>query len=194
MKKVMIISSMLFLGMVMFNNNVMAQIDNEEVEFNEPCSDYTSSADVIFGRGVGEDYEQQMSVDMARTSAIEELASQLSTKVQSLVSNYRKQERKNTSRESIRRIEGLTMTEVDQSTGFRVACRKTTTYMNKGEKMYKTYMVIELNEDVILSSLYKKIQKDEDLKVDADYYSFKKEFDEHFKNKSEEMQQKSTQE
>jgi hypothetical protein len=194
MKKVMIISSMLFLGMVMFNNNVMAQVDNEEVEFNEPCSDYNSSADVIFGRGVGEDYEQQMSVDMARTSAIEELASQLSTKVQSLVSNYRKQERKNTSRESIRRIEGLTMTEVDQSTGFRVACRKTTTYMYKGEKMYKTYMVIELNEDVILSSLYKKIQKDEDLKVDADYYSFKKEFDEHFKNKTEEIQHNSTEE
>ena len=194
MKKVMIISSMLFLGMMMFNNNVVAQVDNEEVEFNEPCSDYTSSADVIFGRGVGEDYEQQMSVDMARTSAIEELASQLSTKVHSLVSNYRKQERKNTSRESIRRIEGLTMTEVDQSTGFRVACRKTTTYMYKGEKMYKTYMVIELNEDVILSSLYKKIQKDEDLKVDADYYSFKKEFDEHFKNKTEEIQQNSNQE
>lgn len=194
MKKVMIISSMLFLGMMMFNNNVMAQVDNEEVEFNEPCSDYTSSADVIFGRGVGEDYEQQMSVDMARTSAIEELASQLSTKVQSLVSNYRKQERRNTSRESIRRIEGLTMTEVDQSTGFRIACRKTTNYMYKGEKMYKTYMVIELNEDVILSSLYKKIQKDEDLKVDADYYSFKKEFDEHFKNKSEETQQNSTEE
>ena len=194
MKKVMILSSMLFLGMMMFNNNVMAQVDNEEVEFNEPCSDYTSSADVIFGRGVGEDYEQQMSVDMARTSAIEELASQLSTKVQSLVSNYRKQERRNTSRESIRRIEGLTMTEVDQSTGFRIACRKTTNYMYKGEKMYKTYMVIELNEDVILSSLYKKIQKDEDLKVDADYYSFKKEFDEHFKNKSEETQQNSTEE
>lgn len=194
MKKVMIISSMLFLGMMMFNSNVMAQVDNEEVEFNEPCSDYTSSADVIFGRGVGEDYEQQMSVDMARTSAIEELASQLSTKVQSLVSNYRKQERRNTSRESIRRIEGLTMTEVDQSTGFRIACRKTTNYMYKGEKMYKTYMVIELNEDVILSSLYKKIQKDEDLKVDADYYSFKKEFDEHFKNKSEETQQNSTEE
>lgn len=166
----------------------------QEVEFNEPCSDYMSSANVIYGRGTGEDYEQQMSNDMARTSAIEELASQLSTKVQALVSNYRKQERKNTSRESIRRIEGLTMTEVDQSTGFRIACRKTTTYVQKGEKLFKTYMVVELDEDTILSSLYKKIQKDEDLKVDADYYSFKKEFDEHFKNKSEEMPQNTIQE
>ena len=157
----------------------------QEKDFDEPCSDYMSSANVIYGRGTGEDFEQQMSVDMARTSAIEELASQLATKVQALVSNYRKQERKNTSRESVRRIEGLTMTEVDQSTGFRIACRKTRTYMDKGEKLFKTYMVIELNEDTILSSLYNKIQKDEDLKVDADYQNFKKEFDEHFKNKSE---------
>ncbi len=159
----------------------------QEKDFDEPCSDYMSSANVIYGRGTGEDFEQQMSVDMARTSAIEELASQLATKVQALVSNYRKQERKNTSRESVRRIEGLTMTEVDQSTGFRIACRKTTTYIDKGEKLFKTYMVIELNEDVILSSIYKKIQKDEDLKVNSDYQSFKKEFDDHFKNKSEDM-------
>jgi len=161
----------------------------QEKDFDEPCSDYMSSANVIYGRGTGEDFEQQMSVDMARTSAIEELGSQLSTKVQALVSNYRKQERKNTSRESVRRIEGLTMTEVDQSTGFRIACRKTTTYIDKGEKLFKTYMVIELNEDVILSSIYKKIQKDEDLKVNSDYQSFKKEFDDHFKNKSEDMLQ-----
>lgn len=166
----------------------------QETELNEPCGDYMSSANVIYGRGIGEDFEQDMSNDMARQSAVEELAAQLSTKVQALVSNYRKQERKNTNRESIRRIEGLTMTEVDQATGFRIACRKTTTYMQNGEKLFKTYMVVELDEDTVLSSLYKKIQKDEDLKVDADYQNFKKEFDEHFKNKSDEILQNSIQE
>ena len=163
MKKVMIISSMLFIGMMMFNN-VMAQNDNDEVEFNEPCSDYTSSANMIYGRGIGEDYEQQTSSEDARTAA----------------------ERKNTSRESLRRIEGLTMTEVDQTTGFRIVCRKTTTYSQNGERLYKTYMVVELNEDVLLSSIYKRLQKDPEMSVDADYQSFKKEFDEHFKNKSQE--------
>lgn len=171
---------------MMVCNPVMGQ----ETEYNEPCSDYMSSANVIYGRGTGEDYEQQESTDMARTSAIEELASQLSTKVQALVSNYHKSARKNTKRESIRRIEGLTMTEVDQTTGFRIACRKTTTYVYNGETMYKTYIVVELNEDTILSALYKKIQKDEDIKVDADYNAFKKEFDEHFKNKSQEELEK----
>lgn len=190
MKKVMIISSMLFIGMMMFNN-AMAQSDNDEVEFNEPCSDYASSANMIYGRGIGEDYEQQTSSEDARTAAIEDLASQLSTKVQALVSNYRKSERKNTSRESLRRIEGLTMTEVDQTTGFRIVCRKTTTYSQNGERLYKTYMVVELNEDVLLSSIYKRLQKDPEMNVDADYQSFKKEFDEHFKNKSQESLEES---
>lgn len=165
----------------------------QEKEFNEPCDDYMSTADVIYGRGTGEDFEQQMSADIARTSALEELASQLSTKVQALVSKYQKQERKKTKRESISRIEGLTMTEVDQTTSYRIACRKTTTYIQDGERLYKTYMVVELNEDILLSNLYKKIQKDEELKVDADYNSFKQEFDEHFKNESQEVLENSIQ-
>lgn len=166
----------------------------QEVEFNEPCADYVPSSDVIFGRGTGEDFEQQMSADIARTSALEELASQLSTKVQALVSRYKKQERKNTKRESIGRIEGLTMTEVDQTTSYRIACRKTMTYIQDGERLFKTYMVIELGEDMLLSNIYKKIQKDDELKVDADYNSFKKEFDDHFKNESQEVLEKSLQE
>ena len=165
----------------------------QEVEFNEPCSDYMSSGDVIYGRGSGEDFEQQLSADIARTAALEQLASQLSTKVQALVTNYRKQARKNTKRESISRIEGLTVTEVDQATGYRIACRKTMTYIQDGERLFKTYMVVELNEDVLLSAIYKKIQKDDELNVEADYQAFKKEFDDNFKNKSQEVLENSIQ-
>lgn len=165
----------------------------EEKEFNEPCDDYVSTADVIYGRGSGEDFEQQLSADIARTAALEQLASQLSTKVQAMVTNYRKQARKNTKRESISRIEGLTVTEVDQATGYRIACRKTMTYVQDGERLFKTYMVVELNEDVLLSSLYKKIQKDDELNVEADYQSFKKDFDDNFKNKSQEVLENSIQ-
>ena len=159
----------------------------QEVDFDEPCSDYLSSADVIYGRGNGEDFEQQLSADIARTSALEELASQLSTKVQAMVSNYRKQSRKNTKRESISRIEGLTVTEVEQAVGYRIACRKTKTYVQDGERLFKTYMVVELNEDILLSAIYKKLQQDPELSVDASYNQFKQEFDENFKNQSEEV-------
>ena len=85
-----------------------------------------------------------------------------------------------------RRIEGLTMTEVDQATGYRIACRKTTTYTQDGERLFKTYLVIELGEDQLLKPIYDSIQKDDELKIDADYNAFKNEFDEHFKNKSQE--------
>lgn len=152
----------------------------QEVELNEPCMDYESTAELIRARGIGEDFEQQMSAEVARTTALEELASQISTQVQSLVSNYKKQERKNLSRESIRRVEGMTQTAVDQTTGFRIACRKTTTYVQNGERIFKTYMVIEINTDSLLKPLYNGIQQDDELKVESDYQSFKKEFNEHF--------------
>lgn len=159
----------------------------QEQDFEEPCADYISTADVVYGRGSGEDFEQQLSADIARTAAIEQLAAQLATKVQAMVTNYRKQARKNTKRETLGRIEGLTITEVDQAVGFRIACRKTKTFVQDGERIFKTYMVVELNEDILLSAIYKKLQQDPEMNVDANYNQFKQEFDEHFKNKSEDV-------
>ena len=161
----------------------------QEVEFNEPCMEFESTANLIRARGIGEDLEQQLSAEMARSAAIEELGSQISTKVQALLMNYKKSIRQNLKRESLRRVEGLTMTEVDQATGFRVACRKTMTYVQNGERIFKTYMVIELSEDQLLKPIFNKIQKDDELKIDGDYQSFKKDFDDNFKNQSEESLQ-----
>jgi len=161
----------------------------QEVEFNEPCMDFESTANLIRARGVGEDFEQQLSAEIARSAALEELGSQISTKVQALLMNYKKSVRQNLKRESLRRVEGMTMTEVDQATGYRIACRKTTTYVQNGERIFKTYMVIELGEDQLLKPIYEGIQKDEELKIDGDYQSFKQDFDEHFKNKSQEALQ-----
>lgn len=158
----------------------------QEMEFEEPCMDYESTANLIRARGIGEDFEQQLSVEMARSAALEELGSQISTKVQALLMNYKKSIRQSLKRESLRRVEGLTMTEVDQATGYRIACRKTKTYVQNGERIFKTYLVIELGEDQLLKPIYDGIQKDDELKIDADYQSFKKEFEEHFNNKSKE--------
>lgn len=152
----------------------------KEVEFVDPCGEWVSAGDRFFAHGVGEDLDQQLSVDIARTTALEELASQISTKVQSLVSNYRKQERKSTSRESLSRIEGLTTTEIDQATGYRIACRKVMTFVQNGQRIYKTYIVLEINEDIVLNGLFNNIQKDEELSVDAEYEAFKQQFDERF--------------
>ena len=152
----------------------------QEQEVEVPCGDYYSTSEVIRALGIGEDYEQQMATEMARSAALEELASQISTSVQALVSNYKKSMRVNLKRESVRRVEGMAMTAVDQTTGYRIACRKTTSYVLNGEKLFKNYMVIEVNKDELLEPIYDNIQEDEELKVDMDYQKFAEEFDKNF--------------
>lgn len=152
----------------------------QEQEVEVPCGDYYSTSEVIRALGIGEDYEQQMATEMARSAALEELASQISTSVQALVSNYKKSMRINLKRESVRRVEGMAMTAVDQTTGYRIACRKTTSYVLNGEKLFKNYMVIEVNKDELLEPIYDSIQEDEELKVDMDYQKFAEEFDKNF--------------
>ena len=152
----------------------------QEQEVEVPCGDYYSTSEVIRALGIGEDYEQQMATEMARSAALEELASQISTSVQALVSNYKKSMRVNLKRESVRRVEGMAMTAVDQTTGYRIACRKTTSYVLNGEKLFKNYMVIEVNKDELLEPIYDNIQEDEELKVDMDYQKFSEEFDKNF--------------
>lgn len=152
----------------------------QEQEVEVPCGDYYSTAELLRALGIGEDYEQQMAAEMARSAALEELASQISTSVQSLVNNYKKSLRINLKRESIRRVEGMTMTAVDQTTNFRIVCRKTTSYVLDGEKLFKQYMVVEVAKDELLEPIYEGIQEDEELKLDMDYQQFAEEFDKNF--------------
>ena len=157
----------------------------QEVEVSEPCSELYTTATLIRGRGIGEDYDQQMAVELARSAALEEMASQINTSVQAIVSNYKKTMRVNLTRESKQRMEGMTLTAVEQSTGYRIACRKTTSYVLNGEKLFKHYMVVEVARDELLEPIYKGIQEDEELSLDMDYQKFAEEFD---KNCQQDMQ------
>ena len=157
----------------------------QEVEVSEPCSELLTTATLIRGRGIGEDYDQQMAVELARSAALEEMASQINTSVQAIVSNYKKTLRINLTRESKQRMEGMTLTAVEQSTGYRIACRKTTSYVLNGEKLFKHYMVVEVAKDELLEPIYEGIQEDEELQLDMDYQKFAEEFD---KNLQQDMQ------
>ena len=154
----------------------------QEVEFNEPCSsdDWYSTAELLRGRGIGEDYDQQNSVDDARQAAIKELAAQISTKVQDLVSRNRKSAKKNNERASLQKVDAMTVTEVEETTGFRKACSKTVTFVENGMRVFKTYYVAELPADRVLKNIYNNLQQDEDLKLDMNFDDFKKEFDKRF--------------
>lgn len=151
----------------------------QEVEVIEPCSDYYTTTEFIRAKGIGEDFDQQFAVDIARSAALNEMASQINTTVQSLFNKHNKSSNKQgkvRSRESISRSEQMIETRVSQETGFRVVCRKVTSFIEDGAKIYKAYVVVEIGTDEILKSLYQDIQKDAELEVDVDYQKFKEEF------------------
>ena len=155
----------------------------QEVEVNVPCDEYLTTSELIRALGIGEDYDQQFALDIARTEALNELASQITTTVQSLLTKYNKsttKQGKERSRESINRVEQMIQTAVDHATGYRIACRKMTSYILDGEKLYKAYIALEIGTDEILKSLYQDIQADEDLAIEASYENFKEEFNQTF--------------
>lgn len=155
----------------------------QEVEVNIPCDEYLTTSELIRALGIGEDYDQQFALDIARTEALNELASQIKTTVQSLLTKYNKsttKQGKERSRESINRVEQMIQTAVDHATGYRIACRKMTSYILDGEKLYKAYIALEIGTDEMLKSLYQDIQADEDLAIEASYENFKEEFNQTF--------------
>ena len=154
-----------------------------EVVVEMPCGEYLSTNEYIRALGMGEDYDQQFAIDIARTEALYELASQISTQVQAIQSKYNKSSRisgKTPSRESISRVEQMINTSVDEATGYRIICRKSTSYILNGEKLYKGYVAIEIDADEILKPLYEEMQAEAELELDTDYEKFKEEFNQTF--------------
>ena len=152
----------------------------QEVEVSEPCEEYYSTKDLIRGRGVAESPIQQAAMAQARLVAVEEFAAQIKSTINALAENQ---------------IAGLTTAEsmdiqvlfedkvksiVDQTTGYRIPCRKTTTYMKGGKKIYKHYIIVEMDMESILKPLYDKIQEDNTTKLDLKMEEFSEEFKKHF--------------
>lgn len=151
------------------------------VEYNEPCSneDWPSTASILRGRGVGEELDQQNSIDEARQSAIKELASEISTKVQDLISRDRQSKKANNKRTSLVGIMSKTVTEVEETTGFMMACCKTTTFYEDGVRVFKTFYIAEIPADKVLKNVFNGIQEEGEL-LDMNYNEFKQEFNRRF--------------
>lgn len=151
-----------------------------EQDYEEPCSELKSTVDLLRGFGVGEDLDHQFSSDLARTAALENMASQISTNVKSLLTRNRKQGKQGLSRGSLQKTEDMVITEIEQALNYRVACKKTRTFTENGVRVFKTYMVVEMPADGLLQSIFDSMQQDEELQMDMDFDEFKKEFNENF--------------
>ena len=152
----------------------------QEVEVSEPCEEYYSTKDLIRGRGVAESPIQQVAMAQARVLAVEEFAAQVQTTVQSVATNNMAALSGEDGMEVKVLFNNKTKNIVDQTTGFRIVCRKTTTSMKNGTKIYRHYMVVELDMETILKPLYDEIQKDEATKLELSLEEFTEEFEKHF--------------
>lgn len=152
----------------------------QEVEVSEPCEEYYSTKDLIRGRGVAESPIQQVAMAQARVLAVEEFAAQVQTTVQSVATNNMAALSGEDGMEVKVLFNNKTKNIVDQTTGFRIVCRKTTTSMKNGTKIYRHYMVVELDMETILKPLYDEIQKDQATKLELSLEEFSEEFEKHF--------------
>ena len=152
----------------------------QEVEVSEPCEEYYSTKDLIRGRGVAESPIQQVAMAQARVLAVEEFAAQVQTTVQSVATNNMAALSGEDGMEVKVLFNNKTKNIVDQTTGFRIVCRKTTTSMKNGTKIYRHYMVVELDMGTILKPLYDEIQKDQATKLELSLEEFSEEFEKHF--------------
>ena len=152
----------------------------QEVEVSEPCEEYYSTKDLIRGRGIAESPIQQVAMSQARVLAVEEFAAQVQTTVQAVATNNMAALNGANDMNVQVLFNDKVKTIVDQTTGFRIVCRKTTTFMKSGKKIYKHYMVVELDMETILKPLYDAIQKDKDTKLELSLEEFSEEFEKHF--------------
>lgn len=152
----------------------------QEVEVSEPCEEYYSTKDLIRGRGVAESPIQQVAMAQARTLAVQEFASQVQTTVQAVATNNTAALSGADDMDVQVLFNDKVKTIVDQTTGFRIVCRKTTTFMKSGKKIYKHYMVVELDMETIMQPLYNEIQKDQATKLELSLEEFSEEFEKHF--------------
>ena len=155
-----------------------AKADEAVVITNVPCSECKSTADIIRSTAMRESMDQQMAKEMARSSALEDLASKINVTVKSVVDDYRKSSNINMTEEMERRFEGNTRSIVDQTVrGYRTACEKyTVSTRSDGRKIFKCYYAVEIDKEDVAKSLYQALSRDEIVRLDYDYEHFRQEF------------------
>ncbi|MBR6843485.1 MAG: hypothetical protein IKM79_00130 [Bacteroidales bacterium] len=144
-----------------------------------PCSECKSTRDIIRSRGMRESIDQQIAMEMARTSALEDMSSKIGVSVTALIKNYALQRDVNKNMELEQRYERISDQLVDQTVqGYRTICEKyTLSTRPDGTKVYKCYYAIELDKEDAVRSLYKGLTKDDKIHLEYDYDKFKEEFE-----------------
>lgn len=154
------------------------------------CSsdEYLSNNDYFRSTGIGESMDQMTANKKARSNAQSELAKTIKSTMQIVGDNYVKSSEVNNKEELTETFQEMSRTIVDQElVGAIKICEK---YTKTAEGNYKCYMAIELSGSDILSKYNEKLSKDDQIKADYNYESFKETFDEEMKKLEEKEKQK----
>ena len=150
-----------------------------EVEISFPCGDYSiSTPGVIRAFGMESSVDAQIAKRVARTAALEELASKVEITIKTLAEDYVLRTQKNLTEEIEKRFENKTQTIVDKTlTGYTTACEKV--MKNKSTQKYSYYIALEISEEKVLKPAYQELQQDPELKnVLPNYEKFAQTFNE----------------
>lgn len=155
-----------------------AKVDDAVEIKNIPCSECKSTRDIIRSMAMRESMDQQMAKEMARSSALEDMASKIGTSVNAVIDDYRKSSQVNMTEEAKRRFEGRAVQVIDQTVqGYRTICEKyTVSTRPDGSKVYKCYYAIELDKEEVARAVHKTLTSDQSLRLEYDYERFKEEF------------------
>ncbi|OQX99215.1 MAG: hypothetical protein B6I24_03305 [Bacteroidetes bacterium 4572_128] len=148
----------------------------DEVKITIPCTGvkYNSEEGFIRATGIGESMDITMAKRMARSNALEELASKINTKVLGLIDDYFISRKQNMNEDLRKSYQGLVSNEIDaQISDYRTICEE---YTKTKSKNYKAYYCFEIPIESVTNPLYKRMQDKEQLKIDYDYEKFKEEF------------------
>jgi len=150
-----------------------------EVDISFPCGDYSlSSKGIIRAFGMESSMDVQIAKRVARTVALEELASKIEITVKTVAQDYSLRTQKNLDEKIEKRFENMTQTSVNKTlSGYTTACEKFT--QNKSTKKYSCYIALEISEENVLKPLYQELKQDETLKEALpSYEKFKDTFNE----------------
>ncbi|MBI3235742.1 MAG: hypothetical protein HYZ42_17185 [Bacteroidetes bacterium] len=132
--------------------------------------------------------DQMTANKKARSNAQSELAKTIKSTMQIVGDNYVKSSEVNNKEELTETFQEMSRTIVDQELiGAVKICEK---YTRTAEGNYKCYMAIELSGSDILSKYNEKLSKDDQIKADYNYETFKETFNEEMKKLEEKEKEK----
>jgi len=186
MKKIILFSAVLLMGLVVFNGcSKKASTPKGRTEISEPFSSSEYYSDNEYFRATGEGQSPRMSTakKIAETNARRALADEVETRVKAVTDQYIQQRSIGDATEASQKFEDMTRVVVNQElTSAKVFDRKT---FQEKDGSYTHYVAIQMPVDPVKRGIENSISKDAKLRQDYD----KKKFEETFNSEMDKLEQ-----